>query len=209
MTVNEAKEILLSTPLKPHVREAINVLMPDLLTYYDLPDEEWRDVIDEKTDYEDKYQISSFGRARSFKAGRVKILKLVFDGKGYAYVGIHKNGKQKKVHVHALVAKAFIPNPEGKTQINHIDGDKSNNRVENLEWVSPSENIQHALETGLMKSGCDRFDSSLTVEQVREIRRDCIPNDRALGFASFARKFNVSYGVIFKAYYRETYKNVT
>ena len=74
MTVNEAKKILLSTPLKPHVREAINVLLPDLLSYYDLPGEEWRDVFTKKIVCDGKYQVSNFGRARSFKAGRVKIL---------------------------------------------------------------------------------------------------------------------------------------
>ena len=208
MTVDEAKEILLSTPLKPRVREALNALLPDLMSYYDLPGEEWRDVVGANGITKGKYQISSLGRARSFKAGKVKILRPVYDGKGYAYVGIHKDGEQKKIHIHALVAKAFVPNPDNKPFVNHINGIKSDNRVENLEWVTPSENIQHALKTGLMKSGCDRFDALLTVDQVREIRRDCIPNDRQLGFTAFAKKFNASDAVVRLAYYGETYKNV-
>lgn len=127
-----------------------------------MPGEEWRDVVGENGVCKGEYQISSFGRARSFKAGKVKILQLVFDGKGYAYVGIHKNGEQKKIHVHTLVAKAFISNPDNKPFVNHIDGNKFNNRVENLEWVTPSENIQHAIKTGLIKIGCDRLDALLT-----------------------------------------------
>ncbi len=81
MTVNEAKKILLSTPLKPHVREAINVLLPDLLSYYDLPGEEWRDVFTKKIVCDGKYQVSNFGRARSFKAGRVKILRVCWQNR--------------------------------------------------------------------------------------------------------------------------------
>ena len=208
MTTDEAKEILLSTRLSPLVREAVNVLVPDLLDYYNLQGEEWRDVIDKDIDYDCKYQVSSLGRVRSFKAGKVKILKPIFDDKGYSYVGIHKNGKQRKVHVHALAAKAFIPNPESKPFVNHINGIKSDNRVENLEWVTPSENIQHAIKTGLIKTGCDRPDSKLERWQVIEIRRNCVPNSHKLGFSAFAKKFNVDDGIVRLAYYRETYKNV-
>lgn len=208
MTVNEAKKILLSTALKPQVREAINVLLPDLVEYYTLPGEEWRNASIKIIDCDGKYQISSLGRARSFKAGKVKILSPVYDGKGYAYVGIHKDGEQKKIHIHVLVALAFIPNPENKPFVNHINGIKSDNRVENLEWVTPSENVQHALKTGLMKSGCDRFDALLTADQVREIRRDCVPGDLEFGVKSFARKFGVTPKIISDAYYGESYKNV-
>ena len=203
MTVNEAKEILLTTRLSPTVREALNVLFPDLQEHNTLLGEEWRDVVGENGVCKGEYQVSSLGRVRSFKAGKVKILKPVYDGKGYEYAGIHKNGKQKKIHVHTLVAKAFLPNPENKPFVNHIDGNKSNNRVENLEWVTPSENIQHALKMGLMKRNY-----SLTDDQVREIRRDCIPNDRKHGFTAFAEKFNVPFIVIKKAYYQISYKDV-
>ena len=123
-------------------------------------------------------------------------------------MGIHTNGQQKKIHIHALVAQAFIPNPDNKRQVNHLDGDKSDNRVENLEWATPAENIHHAFETGLSKSGCDRDDASLPPEQVREIRRDCVPGDPELGFKPFARKFNVTSRVIGLVYHGVSYKNV-
>lgn len=203
MTVNEAKEILLSTSLSPEVREAINVLLPDLADYYTLPGEEWRDVIGANGIPKGEYRVSSLGRVMSLKGGKVKILNLTYDGKGYAYVGIHKDGAQKKIHVHVLVATAFIPNPENKREVNHKNGNKSDNRVENLEWATSSENRQHALKTGLMKRHYN-----LTADQVREIRRDCILNDRTRGFTAFAKKFNVPLIVIKKAYYRISYKDV-
>lgn len=75
-------------------------------------------------------------------------------GRGYRYdqVTYQEGGKQKHETVHRLMAEAFIPNPENKPQVNHIDGDPSNNSIDNLEWVTAKENIQHAYETGLIRT---------------------------------------------------------
>lgn len=65
------------------------------------------------------------------------------------HVTIYIDKKGKRVKIHRLVANAFIPNPDNKPYVNHIDGIRSNNRVENLEWVTASENTRHAVDTGL------------------------------------------------------------
>lgn len=80
------------------------------------------------------------------------ILKPVLDTHGYYRVTItFENHKQKVFQVHRLIAETFIPNPENKPQVNHKDGNKTNNNVENLEWVTVQENIVHAFENGLNK----------------------------------------------------------
>lgn len=74
----------------------------------------------------------------------------------YKFVSLLVNGQPKRMRVHRLVAMAFIPNPENKPYVNHINGDKGDNNVENLEWVTPSENTIHAVKTGLMSNGRKR-----------------------------------------------------
>ena len=77
------------------------------------------------------------------------ILKHVSNSRGYKTVSIMKEGKCKTVSVHKIIAECFIPNPENKPQINHINGDKHDNRIENLEWCTISENSIHAYSNGL------------------------------------------------------------
>lgn len=210
MNLIEAKKILLAADLDPLVREALNILSPDL-DFKNLLGEEWRDVVDEINEHKGAYQISNFGRVRSFKQGKVKLLRTdTSSEKGYVYVYLYSNGKRDAANslVHILVAKAFVPNPDNKPQVNHIDGDKSNNCAWNLEWVTPSENIRHAYKMGLVKSGRNHRRFVLSHEQVREIRRDCVPGDPARGINAFARKFNVNANAIRFAYYGKSYQDV-
>jgi hypothetical protein len=74
----------------------------------------------------------------------------VNNGLGYLQVRFTINGKTYRKYIHRMVAEAFIPNPHGYSEVNHIDGDKSNNHVSNLEWCSRSYNIKHALKKGLL-----------------------------------------------------------
>lgn len=83
--------------------------------------------------------------------GKVKELKLACDKDKYLIVCLSNNGKHKNYKVHRLVAEAFILNPNNKLEINHINGDKSNNIVTNLEWCTSSENTIHSYKTGLQK----------------------------------------------------------
>lgn len=107
------------------------------------------------TDYEGIYEISNCGRVRKvLKDGRFKFMKTHKNKWGYERVAISGN-KQRHYVLHKLVAIEFVLNPQNKPQVNHIDGDKSNNKSSNLEWVTPKENTRHAFKTGLCKSGKD------------------------------------------------------
>lgn len=107
-------------------------------------EEIWKDI----KGYEGKYQISNLGRVKSLNYN-TKILKYNSDGHGYLKVILYKNNKRKSHRVHRLVAEAFIPNLEDKNQVNHINGNKQDNRAFNLEWCTAKENVQHSLNTGL------------------------------------------------------------
>lgn len=93
------------------------------------------------------YEVSNLGNVRNRLTG--KVLRPFKNGKGYLRVDLCKNGKEKTFLVHRLVATAFIPNPDNKPQVNHIDGCKSNNYISNLEWCNSSENVSHSYRTGL------------------------------------------------------------
>jgi hypothetical protein len=100
--------------------------------------------------YENRYLVSISGEIYSIKTK--KLLKQMQTEKGYLVVELWVNYKRKSVKVHRLVAETFIENPFGKKEINHKDGNKSNNHVNNLEWCSRTENMKHAYKTGLRTS---------------------------------------------------------
>lgn len=122
--------------------------------------EEWRDI----EGYEGLYQISNQGRLKSLKRViplhgknqfsefdaqktiQERIMNVSINGYGYCQSSLYKNGKFKTKLIHQLVARAFIPNPENKPTVNHIDGDKTNNCVDNLEWATSKEQTQHLMK---------------------------------------------------------------
>lgn len=95
------------------------------------------------------YSVSNTGKIRNDLSGKIK--SPIKGTTGYLNVDLYNGGKRTKAKIHRLVSEAFIPNPDNKPEVNHIDGDKHNNNAENLEWVTRSENIRHAFSTGLMK----------------------------------------------------------
>ena len=103
--------------------------------------EVWKNI----KEFGSKYQISNLGRVRSYCKNKEKILKPLYDKDGYVCFNLYKNGIMTTRKCHRLVADAFIANEYSKPQVNHIDGNKSNNIVSNLEWATRSENVNHSI----------------------------------------------------------------
>ncbi len=100
--------------------------------------------------YENHYMISTNGVVKSFKNGKEYIRSLEVDKNGYLRIRLYKNGATSKFMVHRLVALTFIENPLNKEQINHINEDKQDNRIENLEWSTPKENANFGTRNSRM-----------------------------------------------------------
>ena len=165
---------------------------------YFIPDIEdikeiWKDV----PGYEEYYEVSNFGAIRR----KAYIMKCILTKAGYPAITLCGGGNQINKTIHRLVAELFIDNPENKPQVNHIDGVKSNASASNLEWVTASENISHALKIGLKdknwQDGEKNPQNKLTKEQVLDIRDKC----KTMKISEVHRNFypdmsyNTSYGI--------------
>lgn len=174
--------------------------------------EVWKDI----EGFEGVYMVSSYGRVKSLPRplyngkgvfeSKERIFKVAVSGKGYNEVTLSKN-KGCTHKVHRLVCVAFIPNLEGKGEVNHIDGDKLNNRVTNLEWATRSENTQHAYTVlgrgGGFKRGGGNSNSVLTPEAVMDIRENYKPYKTP--FRAFAEKYSCSISAVYSAYHGDTW----
>lgn len=138
--------------------------------------EEWRTI-----DGWDGYEISNLGNVRSYllrsynrgRATSPTAKRIQLSVWGYPEVRLFQYGKTRKFRVHRLVATAFLPNPYKKREVNHIDGDRTNNNVANLEWVSRTENMLHAyrVNNAPRMRGERNGHAKLTAADVRQIKR--------------------------------------
>ena len=173
--------------------------------------EEWRDV----EGYEGYYQVSNLGHLRCLerivhskrwdRRESAKLLNPPVLKNGYKLASLCRNGKSKRVLLHRLVAKAFLPNPNNLLQINHIDGNKQNNNVNNLEWVTAQENIIHAYNNNLMNPahGIRTNNGHFTEEDIRSIRYKA---SKGMSQRKIASEYGVKQGAIWLILKGKTYK---
>lgn len=133
--------------------------------------------------YEGQYDVSDTGLIFSYKTNR--LLGCGLTTHGYKQVALNTGHESKFCQVHRLVAEAFIPNPNDLPQVNHRDGDKTNNHVSNLEWCDNSQNQQHAYDSGLKSR-------KLSPEDRQFICDHYTPRDPEFGTRGLGRYFNVS-----------------
>lgn len=176
-----------------------------------LPGERWKEVRRSKG----RYRVSNKGRivsmnyrSRPGTRGRVKIMQPAEDANGYLRTMIKRDGRYDTIKVHRLVAKHWVPNPGEKPQVNHLDGNKLNNRVENLQWVTHRENIDHAVANGFTAKthGSRNGMAKLTEEDVRQMKRDYVP--RKVTQRMLAERYGVSLACIKDIFQGNTWKHV-
>lgn len=164
----------------------------------------WRDI----PGYDGKYKVSNKGRVMSFWRSEPVVVKTWDNKSGYKCLALHKGGTKITKTLHRIVAKAFVDNPNNKLEVNHIDGNKSNNAAHNLEWSTRKENVRHANKNGLARYlyGEDIPVSKLNADKVREIRRLYASGEHS--HRSLAKQYGVGRNTIAAILTNRTWKHV-
>lgn len=173
------------------------------MNYENLNQEQWAEI----DGYDGKYQVSTFGRVKSFKNKKTIILKTYMSGKGYIYVDLCKNSIYTKTGVHRLVAKAFIDNLDNLPEVNHEDGDKTNNHVSNLNWKDGKGQMKHARDVlGFNQDGENSHRAKMTESQVLEMIS--LYNTGEYSFIKLSKKYNVHHGHLCSIYNGKFWKHL-
>lgn len=152
------------------------------------------------------YFINQLGEIKNIKTDR--ILKQKITQRGYMFVTVSINGKLKDLSIHREVAKAFISNDNNLSFVNHKDGNKQNNSVENLEWCTPSENMKHAYKNNLIKDGCKGETCHLSKLKDEDVINIRFQNLNGVEINKIAKEFNVSCKNIKFIINRKTWKHI-
>lgn len=154
----------------------------------------WKTLIYQGNKYP-RFEVSNCGELRNVNTGTIYKQTITPTGYYGVCVSLGSRNDKKLFKIHRAVAETFIPNPENKPTVNHKDGNKLNNNVNNLEWATYSENTQHAFDTGLAKavSGENVYCSKLTQEQAEWIRANYIPYSKEFGSRALGRKFDIDH----------------
>lgn len=170
-------------------------------------EEIWKDV----KGYEGLYSVSNLGRIKSYllfqgtgTRERIRVLSLA--SAGYPCLCLQKNGKQSTFLVHRLVAQAFIPNPLNLPQVNHIDSNKKNNNVDNLEWVTHQKNIDHASANNRIARGIRKWNSKLSEQDVIEVLKML---ELGIKTPTIAKRFSVSDVLISRIKLGRAWRHIT
>ena len=189
--------------------------------FIDIKNEVWRPI----PKFEGYYEASNMGRIKSLdrtiekpdkKTGKInymtrkgKIFKIRFkQNRRYMVIRLCKYGYILNAPVHRVIAMTFIPNPDNKPQVNHINGIKTDNRVENLNWVNNSENVLHAIDSGLMKYavGENHGSALFTEEDVLKIRE--LHASKKYNMVEIGKMFNTNNSRIYEIVSRKTWKHI-
>lgn len=157
-----------------------------------------------KIESEPKYEISKTGIIRNIITKKPK--KQYLNSMGYPMISISHKNQSNPHRVHRLLANTFIPNPENLPEINHKDGNKTNNHLNNLEWCTHLENMNHAFTTGLANNtGIQNGMSKLNDMQAKEIK---LLLDKGISQYKISKLYNVSRSAILKIKLNKTWKHV-
>lgn len=144
------------------------------------------------------YFISEDGKVFRQTKTKLKEVKIKLSKDGYLIVGLSKNNERKFYRVHRLVSECYIPNPNNLPQVNHINGIKTDNKVDNLEWVTPEQNMQHSYMNRLSPVGEKHWKSKLTNEQADWIRKNYTYKHPDFNSVKLGKQFGVGHAQILK-----------